>query len=115
MTTKTRPTRSRKPKKPHRTHENSLESYYAGKEEAFTKRTLEVLSAFREIGTATDRQIQDHLGYAERNAVQPRITELLQDGVLEEVEPRVWYPVTRRHVRRCRLRPPPTNQTEISF
>lgn len=83
-------------------HLNSLAAYHDGKLDVFTKRQRVILGAFERRGAMTDRECAGVLGFAEMNAVRPRITELVNDGVLEEVES-VLCPVTKKTVRRCRI------------
>lgn len=68
-----------------RMHEHSLEAYYQGKVEVFTKREGQILSAYERIGKASDREIADELGFPDLNAVRPRITELIASGILREI------------------------------
>lgn len=85
-------------------HENSLSAYYAGRLEVFPRRTVEILGALSQVGRATDRQVCEHLGFTDMNAVRPRLTELVKSGVVEEVG-RVLDPTTDRHVRLLRIIP----------
>lgn len=81
-------------------HENSLIAYWEGKEELFSKRELAILSAIRKAyhARATDRQVMTVLGFTDPNAVRPRITELVKDGLLSEVGSEV-DPITQKTVR----------------
>jgi DNA-binding Lrp family transcriptional regulator len=79
-------------------HHNSLEAYYEGKVQLFNKRTREILSALEILGKATDRQIQEYLNLPEPNAVRPRITEAIKEGLLSEVD------VTRCHITNKQVR-----------
>jgi len=49
----------------------------------------------------TDREIAAGMGYTEMNAVRPRITELVAQGILEE-SGSIRCPVTGKRVRRVR-------------
>jgi DNA-binding Lrp family transcriptional regulator len=64
-------------------HPNSVKAYYEG-QKAFTERHHKVLEYLQEHRIATDREIMRGLGFGEPNAVRPRITELVQAGVLRE-------------------------------
>lgn len=57
----------------------------------------------------TDREIAAGMGFFDMNAVRPRITELIQQGILEECDS-VRCPVTGKSVRRVR---PVFPQTEL--
>jgi DNA-binding Lrp family transcriptional regulator len=79
-------------------HENSIEGYHATAE-ARKVRTEEVMEAFRlKDFPRTDREISRLLGYADMNAVRPRITELIEEGILIEAG-KVKDPLTNRTVR----------------
>jgi len=66
-----------------RMDESSLEAWHA-KRTQFEKRKREILEA---IGgdCLTVRQIKDRMGKLDMNEVRPRVTELLQMGVLEKI------------------------------
>lgn len=85
-------------------HANSLEAYHDGELGAFTKRQREILKAFAQRGTLTDRECLAALGYSDMNAVRPRITELIDSGVLREVG-ETKCPVTEKRVRLCEIAP----------
>lgn len=85
-------------------HANSLEAYHDGEMGAFTKRESEILSAFDRLGVLTDRECLSALNYPDMNAVRPRITELIQKGVLSEVG-ETKCPVTEKTVRLCKIAP----------
>lgn len=63
-------------------------------------RSRMVLDAFAKHGGMTDRQCMEALGFGDMNAVRPRITELVQVGLLTE-SCNVFDSVTRRNVRCC--------------
>lgn len=64
------------------------------------RRAHEVLVCVSRAGRPlTDREVAAALGFADMNAVRPRITELLQDGWLREVD-EVVDQVTGKLVRR---------------
>lgn len=85
-------------------HANSLDAYYDGELGAFTKRQREILKAFGQRATLTDRECLTALGYSDMNAVRPRITELIDSGVLVEVG-ETKCPATKKTVRICRIAP----------
>lgn len=85
-------------------HENSLEAYYSGQSEAFTKRENMILTALNAIGMGTDREIMEHLNLPDMNAVRPRITELINKGVLYELTTTKDH-LTGKSVRIVRIRP----------
>lgn len=62
-------------------HLNSRKAYG---EIPLTQRQFEVVAAFKELGTATDRQVADYLGYT-INRVTGRVKELTDKGVLREI------------------------------
>ena len=63
------------------------------------KRSLEILDVYRSrYHSLTDRAVMNILGYTDLNMVRPRITELIADGTLKEVD-RVKDEVTKRWVR----------------
>lgn len=47
----------------------------------------------------TDREIAIRMAYPDMNCVRPRVTEMLQDGLLVEVD-QVVCPITKKRVRR---------------
>lgn len=85
------------------THPNSFESWRAGLDDGtFSKRALAVVKAVFAIGPCTDRQIKEHLGMSDMNAVRPRVTELVKLGLLVECGS-VTDASTRKTVRQVRL------------
>jgi hypothetical protein len=46
------------------------------------QRRLEVYNALRDLRYATDREVAQHLGYADPNAVRPRRKELVDMGLI---------------------------------
>lgn len=66
-------------------HENSLQAYRQERKK-LTQRALLVLAWIDLNGPATDRQVMHGLKFSEPNAVRPRITELVDAGMLVEVE-----------------------------
>ena len=100
-------------------HNNSLGTY---DEEKFnlSKRSmliLEYMTLFKNSSqrSLTDREIQSALGFSERGMVQPRITELIGDGLLEEVG-RTKCRVTGKNVRLVSIAGPKhQTQTEMEL
>ena len=79
-------------------HANSVESYYTNPAE-LGKRAAEVQAWFRrQVEPASDRECMAGLGYTDMNSVRPRITELIQVGILREVGNRT-DPITGKRVR----------------
>ena len=70
--------------RPQRLHPHSLETY---REEApvLGARASMILNLFRHYGAMTDREVMRRLGYHDPNTTRPRVTELIQAGVLREV------------------------------
>lgn len=66
-------------------HVNSLVAYFEGQTENFSKREKAVLDVIHRLKSATDRDVMVSLGFNDPNAVRPRITELIKEGVLQEV------------------------------
>ena len=65
------------------THNNSMLS--SRQVERFNRRRL-ILSAYDKAGEPlTDRQVVDIIGYRDMNSARPRITELVEEGILKEV------------------------------
>lgn len=79
-------------------HNHSIEAYHTGNRERFPKRAAEILAALQYLGRASDREVCRHLGFADMNAVRPRISELIRDGAVEEIG-EARDPVTGRNVR----------------
>jgi hypothetical protein len=63
-----------------------------------SKRAAQVLSWLRDNGPHTDREVMRGMGYADMNAVRPRITELVDARLLVEVGERIDSE-TRKRVR----------------
>ena len=65
------------------THNNSMLS--SRQVERFNRRRL-ILSAYDKAGEPlTDRQVMQLLGFVDKGAVSPRLTELVEEGILKEV------------------------------
>jgi chromosome segregation and condensation protein ScpB len=66
-------------------HQNSAKCYHESRHE-LSKRAEEVLSCYRGMKQPlTDRQVKEMLGYSDSNAVRPRVTEMIDMGILREV------------------------------
>ena len=66
-------------------HDNSRRAYH---EETANigKRAMDILRFYRSrVGLFTDRDCMTALGFTDMNSVRPRITELVQSGLLREV------------------------------
>lgn len=74
------------------TRETRIESYITTPRQ---KRKRQIIDALTEPMTA--RQIARKLGYADLNAVKPRLTELVNDGILE-VAGKAYDMTTSRNV-----------------
>jgi predicted HTH transcriptional regulator len=68
----------------HRMHEHSLEAYRSERHE-LSARSQSVFDWLKQHGPATDRQVMFGLGFREPNSVRPRITELIDSGLVREV------------------------------
>lgn len=68
-------------------HPNSVNAYWDGVlNGSLSEREDEILTALVYLGRATDKRIAEYLGYPHKSAVQPRISDLINDaGILEEV------------------------------
>ncbi len=79
-------------------HGNSIQAYHAASA-TLRGRKLLIITALHAIGHAvTDRELAAHLGMG-RDGSQPRVSDLIADGVLIEVD-RVACPITGHMVRR---------------
>ena len=80
-------------------HANSRESYH-GLGAAKSERMEQVLAVLRTTGAATDREVMRFLGFTDPNAVRPRISEGIRDGLIRERGKRVceWTGKTVRMV-----------------
>lgn len=68
----------------HRRHENSLRCHRT-QATGFGQRALQIRFWLTKHGPTTDRRIMEGLGFADMNTVRPRVTELLDLGLLEAV------------------------------
>lgn len=82
-------------------HFNSIRAYW---EEIanLSGRRADVYHVIKKMGEVTDRQVKDALGFSDMNAVRPRITELVEKGLVEECGD-VICPVTGKTVRKIRI------------
>ena len=86
----------------HAIHEHSLRAYREERP-ALSVRAAAVLAIVGRYGPMTDREIVDRLGYRDMNACRPRVTELLQAGLIVEHDA-IRCAVTGKTVRRVRVR-----------
>jgi len=82
-------------------HENSRRAYNEIRN-TLNDREMEIYDAFLQNGAMTDRQVRDRLGKDDMNDVRPRISELVQRGLLIELPYKVLDYKTQIHVRVCR-------------
>lgn len=67
-------------------HENSLISYIEEKQEGkIGKRQAEVFNYLKNVKSATAREIMIGLKYTEMNQVRPRLTELKEYNLIQEI------------------------------
>lgn len=85
----------------HNTHTNSHESWQSLRP---ANRIERIIAAFRMYHDLTDRECMESLGLTDMNSVRPRITEMIEQGVLHEGESRTDH-VTKKTVRTCSLAP----------
>ena len=79
------------------THNNSMLS--SRQVERFNRRRM-ILEAYDKSDTPlTDRQVVDIIGFRDMNSARPRITELVEEGILKEVDS-IEDHLTHRTVRR---------------
>lgn len=95
-------------------HANSLEAYHAGRTDCFPRRSQEILGTLTTLGHATDRQVRDALGFPDMNAVRPRITELIEAGVLQHVADEIDT-VTKRTVRVVAICPRSSSASQLQL
>jgi len=94
-------------------HPNSIAAYQQERDAGnLSKRCKAILSAFsaasRWNGGMTDRDILEHLGFSDMNAVRPRLTELIKSGICEECGS-VRDRATGKQVRLVRIKQPVEN------
>lgn len=83
-------------------HRNSLTAY-AEEEARLGSRAAQILALLRTDGPLTDRQVCARMGYADMNSVRPRITELIDNKLIEEVDD-IRCPVTGKKVRQVAVK-----------
>ena len=66
-------------------HLNSLEAYAKATQALTGRRRRMVYQLIEAHGPMSDRQVRDRLGFSDMNAVRPRISELVDLDLLEEV------------------------------
>jgi predicted HTH transcriptional regulator len=66
-------------------HDNSMAAYRGLQTEIKGRRAAIVQTLIESRHSLTDRQIMERLGFADMNAVRPRISELVKSGMLREV------------------------------
>lgn len=85
-------------------HLNSITAYWQGRTDLFNKRHRLIIGIFQSAHSPiTDREAMIAARAADPNFVRPRITELIEAGILEESGSRVC-PVTGKTVRLVKLR-----------
>lgn len=67
----------------HRMHFNSMEALHIAGAKLTGRRAM-VWKALRLNRPMTDREVMQHLGFSDMNTVRPRVTELIERGLLEE-------------------------------
>lgn len=70
--------------RPQDVHANSIEAYHS-EEPKLSARAGAILAWIHVHGAATDRQVVSGMGFLDMNTVRPRITELIDAGMLEEI------------------------------
>ena len=85
---------------------NSLLAYWNGQLGEFSTREVAVLKALENLGIATDREVKVWLNLGDMNDVRPRITELIKDGLIEEIGT-CECEVTHQPVRKLRIKARP--------
>jgi hypothetical protein len=95
-------------------HDNTRLSYAEGlREGLFSARERAILSVLENARSPLeDREIMQAIGFRDMNAVRPRVTELIQAGVLEERGTTIDQ-LTRKNVRMVRIAKPRPTQLEL--
>ena len=84
-------------------HPNSVQAYWEGSIELFGKRHKQVIQTLRACRVPmTDREVMTACGFADPNQVRPRLTELVEAGIVEEVGTTIC-PITHKTVRLAKL------------
>ena len=85
-------------------HDNSKAVYWSPEtQSAFTARERLILDALSQMGSATHRQLQQFLDFTDLGMCQPRCSDLVRKGAIEECG-RVRCEFTGNTVRLLRLR-----------
>lgn len=92
-------------------HVNSIKSYQELKPNKRAARIYEKYTCTQK--AMTDREIADHLGFADLNQVRPRITEMIALGFLRECG-KVKDAVTGRSVRLVEVNKEDNNQLRFA-
>lgn len=96
-------------------HINSLRAFMQGSDELFGKRHRQIIGIFRRSpGPRTDREIMIALGFSDPNSCRPRITELVETGVLVEYG-ETECPITKKTVRLVTLAKQQAAQSEFNL
>jgi len=95
-------------------HPHSLAAHADGDAGPFSERESLIICALHQLGQATDRQLMKHLGFTDMNAVRPRLTELIESGVVTECGSLI-DPSTKKRVRIVRLNEEQTEQVQLDF
>jgi len=93
----------------HRIHDNSREAFHE-EHDKLGRRAQAVLDWVKAHGPCTDRDVMRGLGFTDGNAVKPRISELVQRGLLEELHTKAICPITHKRVRLVRAATEPKQQ-----
>jgi hypothetical protein len=89
-------------------HHNSRKAYEEERHN-ITKRQEDILTTIEMFGPMTDRECLGYMDLPDMNCVRPRITELIDRGLLVQVDS-VKCGVTKKTVRRVRLVCPPPKE-----
>lgn len=84
-------------------HVHSLLAYYQGRAEYFSDGEAAILGAVKAMQGGTDLEIMLRLKLPDMNCVRPRITELVKEGLLEELIHATECPITGKKVRMVRI------------
>jgi hypothetical protein len=89
-------------------HQNSIKAYRELSKSERCQAIFRVYDVHQR--PLTDRQVKDYLGFSEMNAVRPRISEMIQQGVLVECINKEKDHVTGKTVRLVRIPYPNEDQ-----
>lgn len=83
-------------------HRNSIQSFHEIRDKLAGKHKA-IWDTFQSVDkNLTDRMVKDMLGFEDMNSVRPRITEMVKNGFLQEVD-QAKCPVTGKKVRICKI------------